>query len=155
MRARRAGADATSCACRCIVAGEVDTKVVSRPGRYHPVTDTLQAKEVWVGDGERRRRYVVCYHPKEADRQRQHRAQVLEELEGELARLRESHDATHGKRVCALRASRRYGRYVCLIRTGRALLDARAVQAAERLDGKFVVHGNDDTLSTADMALGL
>ena len=134
--------------------GEVDTEVVSRPGRYHPVTDTLQAKEVWVGDGERRRRYVVCYNPKEADRQRQHRAQVLEELEGELARLRESHDATHSKRVCALRASRRYGRYVRLTRTGRALLDARAVQAAERLDGKFVVHSNDDTLSAADMALG-
>ena len=134
--------------------GEVDTEVVSRPGRYHPVTDTLQAKEVWVGDGERRRRYVVCYNPKEADRQRQHRAQVLEELKGELARLRESHDATHSKRVCALRASRRYGRYVRLTRTGRALLDARAVQAAERLDGKFVVHSNDDTLSAADMALG-
>ena len=134
--------------------GEVDTEVVSRPGRYHPVTDTLQAKEVWVGDGERRRRYVVCYHPKEADRQRQHRAQVLEELEGELARLRESHDATHSKQVCALRASRRYGRYVRLTRTGRALLDTRAVQAAERLDGKLVVHSNDDTPSAADMALG-
>ena len=56
--------------------------------------------------------------------------------------------------MCALRASRRYGRYVRLTRTGRALLDARAVQAAERLDGKFVVHSNDDTLSAADMALG-
>jgi hypothetical protein len=28
------------------------------------------------------------------------------------------------------------------------------VAAAERLDGKFVVHSNDDTLSAADMALG-
>ena len=41
---------------------------------------------------------------------RTHRAQVLEELEGELARLRESPAGTHSKRVCALRASRRYGR---------------------------------------------
>ena len=65
-----------------------------------------------------------------------------------------SHDGTRGKRVCALRASRRYGRYVRLPRTGCALIDARAVKAAERLDGKFVVHGNDDTLSAADMALG-
>ena len=87
--------------------GEVDTQVVSRPGRDHPVTDTLQAKEVWVGDGQRRQRYVVCHTPKEAARQRTHRAQVLEEIEGELAPLRESPTGTHSKRVCALRASRR------------------------------------------------
>ena len=130
---------------------EVDTEVVSRPGRYHPVTDTLQAKEVWVGDGERRRRYVVCHNPKEAARQRTHRARVLE---GELARLRESPAGTHSKRVCALRASRRYGRYVRLTRTVRAVLDAGAVKGAERLDGKFVVHSNDDSLSAVDMALG-
>ena len=134
--------------------GEVDTEVVSRPGRYHPVTDTLQAKEVWVGDGERRRRYVVCHNPQEAARQRKHRAQVLEELKSELARLRESPAGTHSKRMCALRASRRYGRYLRLTRTGRALIDASAVKAAERLDGKLVVHSNDDTSSAVDMALG-
>ena len=77
----------------------MNTEVVSRPGRYHPVTDTLQAKEVWVGDGERRRHYVVCHNPKEAARQRRHRAQMLEEIEGELARLRESPAGTHSKRV--------------------------------------------------------
>ena len=103
---------------------------------------------------QRRRRYVVCYNPKEAARQRKHRAQVLEELKGELARLRQSHDGAHSKRGCALRASRRYGRYVRVTRTGRALIDASAVKATERLDGKFVVHSNDDTLSATDMALG-
>ena len=45
------------------------------------------------------------------------------------------------------------GRY--LKQTGsRLAIDARAVAAAERLDGKFVVHSNDDTLTAADMALG-
>ena len=39
--------------------GEVDTDVVSRPGRYRPVAENLKVKEVVVGDGERRRRYVV------------------------------------------------------------------------------------------------
>ena len=34
------------------------------------------------------------------------------------------------------------------------VLDRQALQAAERLDGKFVVHGNDDTLTPEDMALG-
>ena len=43
--------------------GEVDTDVVSRPGRYRPVAENLKVKEMVVGDGERRRRYVVCHNP--------------------------------------------------------------------------------------------
>ena len=34
-------------------------------------------------------------------------------------------------------------------RTGSAFIDASAVKVAERLDGKFVVHSDDDTLSAA------
>ena len=34
-------------------------------------------------------------------------------------------------------------------RTGRVFIHASAVKAAERLDGKFVVHSDDDTLSAA------
>jgi hypothetical protein len=49
----------------------------------------------------------------------------------------------HGKRVCTLRASGRYGRYGRLSKTGKPRIDA--VEAAERLVGKSVVHGNDDT----------
>ncbi len=31
---------------------------------------------------------------------------------------------------------------------------ARAIKQAQHHDGKFIVHGNDDTLSAEDMALG-
>lgn len=134
--------------------GEVATEVISRPGRYQQVAENLQVKEVVVGAGERRRRYVVCHNPQEAERQRQHREQVLTELGAEIANLRESNEPGHSKRVCALRASGRYGRYVRLTKTGKPMLDAAKVKAAERLDGKFVVHSNDDTLSAEDMALG-
>ena len=134
--------------------GEVDKEVVSRPGRYHSVSQNLRVKEVVVGDGERRRRYVVCHNLQEAERQRKHREQVLLELEAELASLREHNAGGHSKRVCALRASGRYGRYIRLTKTGKPLIDMARVKAAERLDGKFVVHSNDDTLNAEDMALG-
>jgi hypothetical protein len=134
--------------------GEVDQEVISRPGRYQPVSETLQVKEVMVGQGERRRRYVVCHNPQEAERQRRHREQVLVELAAELESLREQRAPAHSKRVCALRASGRYGRYVRLSKTGKPAIDAAKLKAAERLDGKFVVHSNDDTLSAEDMALG-
>jgi len=56
--------------------------------------------------------------------------------------------------VCELRASGRYGRYIRLTQNGQPRIDQANVQALARLDGKFVVHSNDDTLSAADLALG-
>ena len=58
------------------------------------------------------------------------------------------------RRVFELVASRRYGRYLRRTRTGKLRLDVAAVHRAEKHDGKFVVHSNDDTLSGEDMALG-
>ena len=58
------------------------------------------------------------------------------------------------KRVCHLRASGRYGPYIRLTKTGKAVIDRARVRARERLDGKFVVHSNDDTLNAEDLALG-
>ena len=132
--------------------GEAE-RAIRRRGRYRNVADNLRVKEVVVGEGERRRRYAVCFNPREAERQRRHRADVLAELEAELASLRPG-EGGHRKRVCELRASRRYGRYVRLTKTGLARIDRAKVKAAERLDGKFVVHSNDDTLTAEDMALG-
>ena len=66
---------------------DVEAEVLARPGRYRQVRDNLQVKEVWVGEGERRKRYVLCLNPEAAARQRQRRAQVLAELEAELALL--------------------------------------------------------------------
>lgn len=134
--------------------GEVANAVVTRPGRYQKVADNLEVKEVTVGDGERRRRYVVCYNPQEAERQRHHRQQVLDELGAELESLAEQTGRVHAKRVCELRASGRYGRYLRLTKTGQPRINAAHVSALEKLDGKFVVHSNDDTLSAADLALG-
>ncbi|MBM3189997.1 MAG: IS1634 family transposase [Chloroflexi bacterium] len=139
--------------CMPVKAGnEVSEAVLSRPGRYHVVAPNLEVKEVVVGDGERRRRYVVCYNGEEATRQQAHRAQILAELEAVLPDLQR--EGRHSQRVCALRASGRYGQYLTQDRHGRLALDPAKVRQAERRDGKFVVHSNDDTLTPADLALG-
>ncbi len=127
--------------------------MLTRPGRYKPVADNLHVKEVWVGDGERRKRYVLCLNPQEAERARTRRAQLLVELNAELALL-EQRQEDHLKAACELMASRRYGRYLSGNEHGRPWLDAAKVKAAERFDGKFVVISNDDTLSAEDIALG-
>ena len=132
---------------------EVTEAVLARPGRYRKLADNLEVKEVTVGEGERRRRYAVCFNPQEARRQRAHRDELIKELESELACLADQGADGHSKRVCALRTSARYGRLLKDTKTGLAI-DRQAIAELERFDGKFVVHSNDDTLSAQDMALG-
>src|SRR4051794_22931117 len=130
--------------------GEIREEVLSHPGRYADVTPTLRAKEVVLGEGERRRRYVLCLNEEEADKQRRHRAEILQVLEAELASLK----AGHPKAACRLVASRRFGPYLSRDDGGRPYLDREKVRRAEQLDGKFVLTTNDDTLAVADVALG-
>ena len=134
--------------------GKIDKKVLSSRGRYREVGPNLRVKEVVLGDGERRERYAVCHNPREAKRRRRHRAEVLAELEAKLAALSSPGGSGHSKQVCELRSSGRYRRYLRLTRGGKLRINRARVKAAERLDGKFVVHTNDDTLSADDMALG-
>jgi hypothetical protein len=137
-------------------AGDVVTKqVLTRPGRYQLVAENLRVKEVTVGDGERRQRYVVCHNPDEATRQRRHRTRVLAELQAELATLQPPKPGQkHSKRTCELITTERYRAYVRETKTGALRISKRAVAAAEKYDGKWVVTSNDDTLSAEDLALG-
>ena len=131
---------------------EVTEAVLGRPGRYRKVAENLEVKEVVIGDGERRRRYAVCYNPQEAKRQKAHREKLIKELEAELASLSDQGEG-HSKRMCELRTSARYGRLLKETRKGLEI-DTTAIRELERFDGKFVVHSNDDTLTAEDMALG-
>jgi Transposase DDE domain len=133
---------------------EVTNDVLQRPGRYQQVADNLRGKEVVVGEGERRRRYIICHNPHEEKRQRAQRWRVLQELEAELAALQQIRGESHSKRVCQLRSSRRYGRYLRLTKGGLLRIDAAKRRSEAQLDGKFVGHSNDDSLSSADLALG-
>src|ERR671929_537254 len=132
---------------------EVQEEVLGRPGRFRPVHASLEVKEVVVGEGERRRRYIVCRNVVEAARQRQHREEVLTALRQELARL-DPQAPDHTKRACELVASKRYGRYLSRGPGGRLAIDAAAVRRAARMDGKYVLLTNDDTLSPEDVGLG-
>lgn len=140
-------------AARIRVGDEVTADVLSRPGRYATVSDNLRVKEVMVGDGERRRRYVVCHNPQEEHRQREHRQQLLTELEAELESMQQQ-PRRHTKRACELLSSARFGRYLRQTKTGLLMMDRAAVGEAERYDGKWVVTSNDDTLTAEDLALG-
>jgi Transposase DDE domain len=132
---------------------EVQQDVLSRAGRFHKVNDQLEVKEVIVGDGARRRRYIVCRNLEEAARQQEHRQEVLAALRQELDRL-DPQAPAHTKRACELVASQRYGRYLRRGPGGRLAIDEGRVTRAARMDGKYVLLTNDDTLTPADVGLG-
>jgi len=142
-------------AARIRAGDEVSREVLTRPGRYQVVAENLRVKEVVVGEGERRQRYVVCSNPEEAERQASHRQQVLEDLGRELASLRKpKRGENHSKRTCQLLSTPRFARYLRQTRRGALKIDRAAVRQEEKLDGKWVVTSNDDTLSAEDLALG-
>jgi lipocalin len=60
---------------------EIKSEVRATRGRYAVLKDNLHAKQVVVGDGERRRRYILCYNPKEAQRQKKYRHDIVPFLE--------------------------------------------------------------------------
>lgn len=103
---------------------EVRDEVLGRAGRYRLVSENLQVKEVHVAD----RRYVVCYNPQEAEKDRRDREGILEKMRGKLA----------SGSVKALINNRGYRRFL-KVSGAKADVDLEAVAREERYDGKYVL----------------
>jgi transposase len=131
---------------------EIKEEVLVKPGRFKTIAENLKAKEVIVGDGVFQRRYILCYNPREAERQQKHRRQVVKELQEEL-KNHPDHKAT-ARWAIDLLASRRYKRYLTIDKQDCIRLDREAVKLASKFDGKWVLQTNDDTITVEDAAAG-
>lgn len=129
---------------------------LARAGRYSKIRGNLLVKEVEVGDGEKRQRYVVVKNPHQARLDAATRERTLRRLESELAGLQRSNHGgdEHTKAVCRLIAHRTLGRYLKQSKRGKLSIDRAKVRAEEKLDGKYLLRSSDDTLSAEDIALG-
>lgn len=139
-------------ACRMSSVSEIKRNVLSKRGPYTVFKDNLHAKEVIVGDGERRNRYILCYNPKEAERQRKHRLELIELLEYELNRHPDK--TASAQWAIDLLASKRFKRYLSVTKTNHLRIDRGKIREAARYDGKWVIETNDDTISLEDAACG-
>ncbi|MEW6670043.1 MAG: IS1634 family transposase, partial [Thermodesulfobacteriota bacterium] len=121
---------------RLRVVREVRNEVLSRPGRYRDVEENLKVKEVWVED----RRYVVCFNPLEAAKEKEDREVMLSALEDKLKQDPKS-----------LVGNRGYRRYLRV--EGEAMsVDRKKASSEERFDGKYVL-GTNTTLSAEEVAV--
>ena len=132
----------------------VHEKVLARGGRYQKVRDNLEVKEILVGTGERRRRFLLVYNPEQAKRDQLTREKTLKRIEEELAALGDQKGKAHKKAVCALLSHRTMGRYLRQQKNGALRIDRAQVKSEERLDGKYLLSTSDDSLRPEDVALG-
>ena len=128
-------------------------EALSRAGRYQQVRDNLEVKEIVVGEGEARVRYVLVRNPAQVARDREARERTLARIKAAITALPGA-GAEHTKTVCALLTHPTLGRYLKRDRRGRLTVDHEKVKSEERLDGKYLIVTSDDSLSPEDIALG-
>lgn len=133
-----------------------DTKAaLSRPGRYKPVADNLNVKEVMVRDGARAQRFCICVNPDAAERDRAVRSNIVAHLQtlidGTDAWSVQRRDELAGH----LKATPALHRFVRRTKSAERLLriDKAAIAKDARLDGKWVLRTSDDTLTATDLAV--
>ena len=138
-------------ACRMSSVKEIKEEVLSKKGRYTVLAENLHAKEVVVGEGGvEARRYILCYNPKQSERQSKHREKVVLELEQKMEEHKDKKATAQW--AIELKASGRYGRYLKVTKGGQLKINRGAIRDAARYDGKWVVQTNDDTLSLENAA---
>jgi hypothetical protein len=122
--------------CRMRRQQEVSEEVLARAGRYQPLADNLEVKEVRLGA----KRYVVCRNPRDARRDAAAREAIIEKLRQKVAK--------QGPK--AVVGNKGYARFLKVAK-GSVSIDEDAVKRDARLDGKFVLTTNTD-LPTAQVA---
>jgi hypothetical protein len=131
--------------------GDANHEALARPGRYQVVDDKLEVKEVIVGSGTQRRRFVVCRNLAEAERDRTKREGAISRIQAELEAIENKTGDARLAAEAELLAHPTLKRYVSRLR-GRLVIDRAKVHAEEHLDGKFLLSSSDDALSAPDMA---
>ncbi len=127
------------------------TAALTRPGRYQEVAANLRVKEVRIGEGER---FIVCLNPEAEERDRAVRTRLLTRL-GDMI---EDTDRLSGAKRAELRGviSTKPGlaRFLRTTPGGLLRIDAEAVRADEKTDGKYLLRSSDPSLSAENIALG-
>jgi hypothetical protein len=133
--------------------GSTEAKAaLSRQGRYAQIAENLQVKEVKLDDtGDR---FVICYNPDEAERDKHVREQLVARLTERIT----GSDALSATRRAELRGqlSTQPGlhRFLRITPGGLLRVDQSKVKAETRLDGKYLLRCSDPKLSAEDIALG-
>jgi transposase len=154
---------------------------LSRQGRFQDVRDNLRVKEVKI-DESGDQRFIICFNPEQAVRDKTLREQAIARIEFELDQIaaqrqrdakrfttapgdtaknkaknkkaKAETEAAHIKAECELRDHRSLGRWIRQQKNGRLVIDRAKIKAEERLDGKYLLATSDPDITAEEAALG-
>jgi transposase len=132
----------------------LNEKALNRGGRFKVIKENLHIKEVYVGEGSGRRRFVVAYNPEQAEHDKHVRERNLERINAELEAMDKLSEKSFLKAKYALFAHRSMGRYLKELKSGKLKVDKAKVRQYEKLDGKYLLSTSDKSLSAEDVAMG-
>ncbi len=124
---------------------------LGRAGRYQEVAGNLRVKEVRISEHER---FVIAHNPEAADRDAFVRAQLIEQLTGLIANSDKLSKTKRSELRGVISTKPGLNRFLRVTGGGLLRIDAAAIAAEEKLDGKYLLRSNDPTLSAEDIALG-
>ncbi len=132
----------------------INEEALNRGGRFKVIKENLHIKEVFVGEGSGRRRFIIAYNPEQAEHDKHVRNRTLERIEKELTALEKQSEKAQLKTKYALMAHRSMGRYLKELKSGKLKVDRSKVKREAKLDGKYLLSTSDKSLSAEDVALG-
>lgn len=124
---------------------------LSRAGRYQEVAENLRVKEVKIAEGER---FVICYNPEAAERDAAVRARLVARLTEMIADSDRLSETKRAELRGVISTKPGLSRYLRVTAGGLLRIDAHAITAEEKLDGKYLLRSSDPSLSAEDIALG-
>jgi len=127
---------------------------LARKGPYTDIREHLSAREVTLGNGEKRRRFVLVRNAAEEQRQLTARRQIITAVEKKLEELNSRKSRAHTKAVCDLKSHAVYGEYIEKLRDGRLKIDKKKIDEESRYDDKSLIETGDDTPSLVDIVRG-
>jgi len=129
-------------------------KALNTGGRYKKIRKNLHIKEVHVGKGTGKGRYVIAYNPEQATHDKKTRERLLERIASELTSIKTLPEKKRIKANVLLKTHRSMGRYLKEQKNGNLKVDKAVVKREEKLDGKYLLSTSDESMSAEDIALG-
>ena len=110
---------------------KVKDRILSTPGRYHPVEDNLKVKEVFF----EKERYLICSNPQEVVKDREDREAIIANLQ---------HKIKTGSLSKVLTGD---AKRFCHIDVEKVLINQAKVRNEARYDGKYVLRTSTELSS--------
>lgn len=123
---------------------EVKDQVLTTRRRFSKVRDNMRVKETYVNG----KRYIICYNPYQAKRDKETREAVVEYLKEEIDGLNPD-----TKKTASLYGHRYKGRYLRRLKDGTLKIDKMQIKKDEKYDGKYILLTNNEELEINEIAV--